>query len=122
MQSEQFIVVIGSNQTEKLRDFYSDVVGLTPRFEFTAGAFAPNESAMPCLVIEDHSEVTPKAREPQRMLLSFLVGDIASEQARLLSHGVEFIRAAYEAEGVGWFATFADLDGNYCQLIQLHAS
>jgi predicted enzyme related to lactoylglutathione lyase len=122
MQSEQFIVVIGSKHTERLRDFYDSVVGLSPRFEFTAGAFAANDSSGPCLIIEDHSEVDQQSKEPQRMLLSFLVQDIAAEQSRLLSHGVEFIRAAYEAEGVGWFATFADLDGNYCQLIQLNAS
>jgi predicted enzyme related to lactoylglutathione lyase len=116
-----FIVTIGSESPERLRKFYADVVALTPLFDFTPGAFSVANSSVPVLIIEEHDEVKGTAREPERMLLNFLVDDMAAEEARLAGQGVEFVRAPYEEPGVGLFATFADLDGNLCQLIQLYS-
>jgi len=120
MPSEFFVVALNSEQPERLRVFYQDVIGLVPKFEFAAGAFATNASAAPSLIIEGHSEVRGHAKEPQRMLLNFLVADAAAEEARLEALGVDFVRTAYEEEGVGVFATFSDPDGNYCQLVELY--
>ena len=63
-----------------------------------------------------------RSREPQRILLNFLVGDAVIAADRLAARGVDFVRPPYEEEGVGMFATFLDLDGNYCQLVQLYDS
>jgi predicted enzyme related to lactoylglutathione lyase len=52
-------------------------------------------------------------------MLNFVVQDATSEQRRLKSRDVEFVRDATEEPGVGLFATFVDPDGNYCQLIEL---
>ena len=98
---------------------YQDVVGLTPKFEVTPGAFNTGSSLFVDLIVEPHSEVSGAAREPQRVMLNFVVDDAAAEQRRLESHDVRFIRPATEEPGVGLFATFADPDGNYCQLIEL---
>lgn len=120
MSFEGFILTISSHDPDRLREFYRDVVGLAPRFEFTPGAFALNAaSEEPFLLIEEHSEVAERAREPQRTLLNLLVDDIAFEESRLRSRGVEFDRGAYEEPDVGMFATFRDPDGNLCQLVQL---
>jgi len=67
-----------------------------------------------------HSEVKGRAKEPQRLLLNLVVGDVATEEARLRSHGVEFVRDASVEDEVGVFATFVDPDGNYCQLVELY--
>jgi catechol 2,3-dioxygenase-like lactoylglutathione lyase family enzyme len=120
MSFQGFILTISSHDPDRLRDFYRDVVGLVPLFDFTPGAFGLNaESQEPFLLIEEHSEVGASVREPERMLLNFLVDDIAFEESRLRSGGVEFDRAANEEPGVGMFATFRDPDGNLCQLVQL---
>lgn len=59
--------------------------------------------------------------DANRILLNFLVDDVRAEQRRLESAGVSFIRPAAEEEGFGIVATFADPDGNLCQLMQLLA-
>lgn len=114
-----FIVTLGSEQPELLRDWYADVVGLAPLYDFTPGAFGVDASGFPVLIIEGHSEVAGPAREPQRVLLNLMVDDIRSHASRLEGLGVEFVRPTYEEQGVGFFATFSDPDGNLCQLVQL---
>jgi predicted enzyme related to lactoylglutathione lyase len=118
METQAFVVGIGTRDPERLRTFYETTVGLAPRFEFAAGAFAVNAAADPCLLIEAHDEVAESAREPQRVLLNLVVANARAEEARLRAAGVEFIRAVYE-DPEGLFATFTDPDGNYCQLVQL---
>lgn len=119
MNVAQIVTNVNSQDPQRLIAFYQDVVGLTPAFDFAPGAFAVGPSKAVALLIEGHSEVSGTNREPARVLLNFLVEDTASEQRRLTSRGVRFIRTAYEESGIGVFATFADPDGNYCQLAQL---
>ena len=52
-------------------------------------------------------------------MLNFLVGDLASEEARLKRKSVEFIVGPTYEPGFGTVATFVDPDGNYCQLMEL---
>lgn len=120
MSVSGFIVTIGSEDPDRLRDFYADVVGLSPMFEMTPGAFGLPGSEMPVLIVEPHDQVHGRSPEPQRVLLNFLVEDMASEVARIESQGVGFERAPYEEASVGLFATFSDPDGNLCQLVQLY--
>src|SRR5256885_16534991 len=47
-------------------------------------------------LVDGHSEVKGKVKEPQRILLSFSVSDVAAEQERLQAQGVEFVRVANE--------------------------
>lgn len=119
MKALQFLVVLHSERVDLLVDFYKNVVGLTPRFDVTPGAFSTGASSSFDLIVEPHSEVHGPAREPQRMMLNFVVDDAIAEQNRLKSLGVPFVRDATEEPGAGIFATFADPDGNYCQLIEL---
>jgi hypothetical protein len=71
-------------------------------------------SSFIALIIEGHSEVLGTTKEPQRVLLNFLVTDLASEERRLKEQGVEFVMSATKEPGL-------DLDGNYCQLMELEA-
>jgi predicted enzyme related to lactoylglutathione lyase len=121
MQPSQFLVIVHSEQPARMIDFYSDVVGLEPQFDVTPGAFSAGSSSFVDLIVEPHSEVRGTSAEPQRVMLNFVVDDARAEQRRLESCGVRFVRDTTEEPGVGLFATFADPDGNYCQLIELRS-
>ena len=118
MKVDQFVVNINSEQPEALIAFYRDIVGLRPNEEMGTGAFMAGSSSFIALIIDGHSEVKGATKEPQRVLLNFLVSDLASEETRLKEQGVQFIMSAtVKLHGV--FATFLDPDGNYCQLVEL---
>jgi predicted enzyme related to lactoylglutathione lyase len=119
MKSSQFLVLLHTEQPERLVAFYKDVVGLEPKFEVTPGAFNTGAASFVDLIVEPHSEVAGAAKEPQRVMLNFVVDDAVAEQRRLEAKGVAFVRPATDEPGVGLFATFADPDGNFCQLIEL---
>ena len=69
------------------------------------------------LLVDAHSEVKGQARESQRVLITFTVDDAVEEQKRLEGEGVRFVRLATREPWGGLVATFMDLDGNYCQLV-----
>jgi predicted enzyme related to lactoylglutathione lyase len=119
MQVDQFVVNINSEQPEELIAFYRDKVGLTPNGDFGPGAFMAGSSDFIALIIEGHEAVKGATKEPVRAMLNFLVADTAAEQKRLEAQGVKFVRSAAEEPGFGIVATFADPDGNYCQLMQM---
>lgn len=116
MKADHFVVGVNSEQPERLIAFYRDTVGLTPGP--VPGSLMAGSAPFFALIIGDHSELKGETKEPQRVLLNFFVGDLASEEARLKGQGVEFIKSATQAAGVT-IATFLDPDGNYCQLLQL---
>ena len=120
MEAIQFAVGVNSTEPEKLIAFYRDVVGLTPGPEVVPGSFMAGSASFFAFIIGDHSALEGAAKEPQRVTLNFIVSDIAAEEARLKKQGVEFIKDATKGTGAA-IATFLDLDGNYCQLIQLGA-
>jgi predicted enzyme related to lactoylglutathione lyase len=116
---EQFVVNVNSQEPEKLIAFYRDIVGLAVNSDFGPGAFMAGSSSFVALIVEGHSEVKGATKEPQRVLLNFLVTDLASEEARLKDQGVAFVMSATREPGFGTVATFVDPDGNYCQLMEL---
>ena len=119
MDVEQFVVNVNSEQPEVLIAFYRDTVGLTPNAEMGPGAFMAGSSSFIALIIEGHDEVKGATKEPARVLLNFIVSDLASEEARLKAAGVSFTMDATKEPGFGTIATFTDPDGNLCQLMQL---
>ncbi len=119
MNVEQFVVNVNSGQPEALIAFYRDTVGLTPNAEMGPGAFMAGSSSFIALIIEGHDDVQGATKEPARVLLNFLVSDLASEEARLKAAGVPFVMDATEEPGFGTVATFTDPDGNLCQLMEL---
>lgn len=115
MNVSSFNINVTSEDPERLKRFYKDVVGLPPNPEMGDGALKAGDTT---LFIDGHSDVHGPAKEPARVLLNFFVEDLASEQKRLESQGVKFIRSAGREYWGGTISTFLDPDGNYCQLIE----
>jgi predicted enzyme related to lactoylglutathione lyase len=119
MKVEQFVVNVNSQEPDRLIAFYRDTIGLKVNPDFGPGAFIVGSSSFVSLIVEGHSEVTGPTKEPQRVLLNFMVPDLAAEEARLKEEGVRFVMSATKEPGFGTIATFVDPDGNYCQLMEL---
>ena len=117
MEVTSFNINITSEHPERLAAFYRDVVGLTEAPEEEGGGFrtAPGGGI---LYVDGHSETHGPAKEPQRVLINFSVGDLKAEQQRLKAHGVQFIREEGREYWGGVFSTFLDPDGNYLQLLE----
>ena len=116
MKTTSFVVNVTSDQTEAMIAFYRDVVQLAPSPNIGEGAFeiAPGST----FIIDGHSDVKGKAKEPARVLIDFFVEDLAVEQARLKAKGVKFIREEGKEYWGGVISTFLDPDGNYVQIIE----
>lgn len=106
--------MIGSQQPEKLAEFYSGVLDKKPDWtdEDWYGWTVGN-----ChLTIGPHSEIKGRAREPQRLILNLETTDVLHESERLKKLGTPVIKEPYQIDDM-WIATFADADGNYFQLM-----
>ena len=115
MQVQSFVLNLTSEQPERMREFYRDVVGLPPEPAMGEGALRADGAV---LIFDGHSETKGASKEPQRVLINFFVDDLAGEQARLEQQGVTFIRTAGREYWGGIISTFLDPDGNYAQLIE----
>ena len=115
MKINAFNVNVCSEQPERLAAFYADVVGLPRMPQVGPGAFVAGTAGF---LVDGHSETNGRAKEPQRILLTFTVDDATAEQTRLQAAGVSFIRPATREPWGGLVATFSDPDGNYCQLVE----
>lgn len=119
MKVNEFVVNVNSADPERLIAFYRDTLGLTVNPDLGPGAFMAGSANFISLIIEPHDQVSGATSEPQRVILNFFVDDALAEQRRLEAAGVSFVRTATEEPGFGIVATFADPDGNLCQLMQL---
>lgn len=117
-------VLLSSQDSKKLAEFYRDVVGLkqTGEYEMGKNGASAFEFADVKLFINPHSEVHGKNKNPERYMLNFEVGDIEKEVPKLKKKGVKQIQDIYHIEGYGMISTFEDVDGNYFQLVQVRAS
>jgi predicted enzyme related to lactoylglutathione lyase len=104
-------IVLGTARPVELRDWYRR--NLAP----DAGDEGPLDLGGFLLVIEQRDDVATKNHEPGRMILNFHVDDFDAVKARLREAGVDWISPAEERPSAH-FATFADPDGNYLQIIQ----
>lgn len=101
---------------EAMRDFYRDVLGLTPRS--LKPAFMSVEWGTLRLNLVAHSQLRGSNPDPLRLMVTFFVDDIHAVHRRLAAAGVVFIRPPEQEDFGGWFATFHDPDGNTLQLFQ----
>lgn len=117
-------VMLSSEDSTKLADFYKEKVGLKCTMEFEMGEKAEKgyffEDVK--LYINQHSEVHGKAKEPERYILNLETEDIDTEVEKLDKSGVKKIKDTYHVEGYGLIATYEDPDGNYFQIVQVKAS
>ena len=115
MQIESFNINLNSENPERMVAFYEDVLQLPPE-EMGHGSFKAGGAA---LIIDGHSEIKGRTKEPQRVLINFFVNDLAAEKSRLESAGVRFVREPGREYWGGLITTFLDPDGNYLQLIEM---
>ena len=115
MKITSLLINLTSEDPERLKAFYGDVIGLEKNPDMGDDAFHAGGAT---IGIDGHSETKGAAKEPQRVLIDFFVDDLVAEQARLEGKGVRFVRKEGKEWWGGIISTFADPDGNYCQIIE----
>ena len=117
MNVNSLIVNVNSGDPDRLTSFYRETVQLPPQEGMGPGAFQlGGENAV--FIIDGHSEVSGKAKEPPRVLINFMVDSAADETARLEAAGVPVVRRLGVQDWGGIISTFTDPDGNYFQVMQ----
>ena len=117
-------ILLSSEDSTKLADFYKEKVGLKCTMEFEMGENGEKGYAFEDakLYINQHSEVHGKTKEPERFILNLETEDIEKEVERLDNEGAKKIKDTYHVEGYGLIATYEDVDGNYFQLVQVRST
>lgn len=118
-------VLLFSEDAKKLAKFYEEKVGLKITFEAVMDKDDDMyefkmKSGSPLYVIH-HSKVKGKNQKPERIMFNLEVDDVEKEVKRLKKNKVKLVQDIYHVEGYGYIATFADIDGNYFQLVQVRA-
>lgn len=107
--------MIGSHQPKVLAEFYEKLFG--KKADMVEEGWWGWAAGSTFLSIGAHSEVSGKAKEPQRLIMNMETKEVKNEADRISKiKGVTVIKEAYEMEGA-MIATFADPDGNYFQLM-----
>ncbi len=109
-------IQLASDDPERLRAFYRDIVQLPPEEEMGPGSFKIGATDM--LFIVDHSQVSGPTKEGARAMIDLHVEDIDAEHDRLKAAGVKFTREKGVEFWGGVISTFNDPDGNTIQLMQ----
>lgn len=111
-------VMLGSEDSRRLADFYSRVLGAKADWSDEANGWFGFQAGDGSLAIGPHSEVSGRNTQPGRIMLNFSVADVRGEFERIKELGAEVVAEPYQpAEGGGMvLCTFADPDGNYFQL------
>ena len=116
-----------TQNAKKLAGFYKDKVGLKIKFEAVMGEndeemYEMSVGKKSGFYIIDHSKVKGKSKQPQRILFNLEVDNIKKEVTRLKKAKVKLVADTYHIEGYCDIATFADIDGNYFQLVQVRSN
>lgn len=120
-------ITLFSPSAKKLAGFYKGKVGLKIKFEAVMGEndeemYDMSVGKKSGFYIIDHSKVKGKNKQPERIIFNLEVDNIKKEVTRLKKAKVKLVADTYHIEGYGYIATFADIDGNYFQLVQVKAS
>ncbi len=119
MEVLEFTLMLGTNQPEKMAQFYGKILGL-PRIEkFSGPVFRAHGGNIRIL---NHSEIKGKNIEQARFQINLFVANALAEFKRLKTQQVPVIRNPQEEGWGGIVATLEDPDGNYIQLLEEPAS
>jgi predicted enzyme related to lactoylglutathione lyase len=112
-------IMLGSEDSKKLADFYSKVLGApNPDWSDEANGWFGFQAGDGSLAIGPHSEVKGKSQQPGRIMLNFSTPDVSGEFERIKGLGAQVVAEPYSPMGDErvLMCTFADPDGNYFQL------
>ena len=116
-------IMLGSEDSKQLADFYSNVLG-QPNAEWSdpANGWFVFEAGSSGLVIGPHSDVKGQNSQPGRLMFNLETPDVKGEFERIKAAGATVVAEPYSPGGGGdgapemTMCTFADPDGNYFQL------
>ena len=112
-------VMLGSEDSKQLADFYTKVLGApNPDWSDEANGWFGFQAGDGSMAIGPHSDVKGKNEQPGRIMLNFSTADVQGEFERIKGLGADVVAEPY-APGGGegmMMCTFADPDGNYFQL------
>ena len=113
------VVFIHTNNPEKLRNWYSDVLGLNVGFttqDLHWQEFDFSEPTRTRFAL-DFAEVNPSDAEKQKIMISFKVSDIHNFVEKLEAKGIVFFgKNKIQDVGPTLVATFQDIEGNWIQI------
>jgi predicted enzyme related to lactoylglutathione lyase len=99
-----------------LAAFYERVLGKPADMANGENSFFSWQLGGIFLYVLEHSEMEGKTKDPGRVMFNFETALVKEEFERIRTLGGLVIREPYEVQA-GWFATLADPDGNYFQLV-----
>jgi predicted enzyme related to lactoylglutathione lyase len=112
--------MLNSGNAKELAAFYEKVFDKKP--DMQDGDYYGWLVGTAFFSIGQHSEVTGKAKDADRVLFNFETNDVKGEFERIAKiDGITVVKEPYTMEGEGmenfWISTLADPDGNYFQLV-----
>jgi predicted enzyme related to lactoylglutathione lyase len=109
-------ILIGSEDAPALAAYYTKVLGAPA---FSNGTFTAWQVGSGFVTVGPHSEVKGRNTAPGRLIWNMESKDVKGDFERLKSAGAIVVTEPYEFERQpgSSIATFADLDGNYFQLL-----
>jgi predicted enzyme related to lactoylglutathione lyase len=110
-------VMIGSEDPTRLSKFYGQLFG-DPQWQ--DGDWSGWKVGTSFITIGPHSDVRGTSSEPSRLIFNFESKTFDKDLKRIRASGAEVVQEPYSPEGApegGKVATFADVDGNYFQLM-----
>ena len=109
-------VLIGSDDPQRLVDFYSKLLG-KPGFE--EGGFSSWQIGSGWVTVGRHDQVKGRNAEPGRLIWNIETAGLKADFDRLKAAGATVVREPYQLGEAAemWIATLSDPDNNYFQLI-----
>ncbi|MDJ0923167.1 MAG: VOC family protein [Acidimicrobiia bacterium] len=111
------LVFTSKDRFPEMRDFYVDVLGLTPRSD--RFGFVNFEFGTQRLTVAVHSELAEANRDPLHIMINLRCNDVESAYAAAMERGAAALRPPQSEKWGGKIATLQDPDGNIVQLMQL---
>ncbi|CAL9393636.1 hypothetical protein SUDANB121_01320 [Nocardiopsis dassonvillei] len=111
-------MLLASTDPDRLHDWYA--TALEPHSDDDVDSYRVLRFGHFHLLIDRREDVGPQAADAARMIINFDVEDARAVAARMDALGTRWIAPLEDRDG-SLFATAADPDGNYVQLIQLGA-
>lgn len=106
-------ILLGSASPQRLRDWYRRALDVEPDDHGVLDVGGVG------LLVDGRDDLADRNPEPGRIILNLTTDDAREVTSHLDRLGVPWIAELEEREH-GYFATFADPDGNYVQLLQLN--